>query len=443
MRLSDLRDCFEGVIPSVIATLDADGLPNASYLSQVFLVDDARLAVSNQFFSKTAANVRQTGRAALLMVDGRSGRQYVADLAFERSVEAGELFERMDAHLKALSMGHGAGMAEVMRLRGADIYRVEGLRPTPSFAEMPASAPAPPDRRLAAVARVADALAAQSDPDPALDVALERLDAELGFPHAMILALDEAEASLALLASRGYPAGGVGSEVPLGAGAIGIAAQTGRPVRIADLSRGQRLAGAALSQAELDDLRVIPLPGLPDPLSQLAAPMIAGGKVRGVVFVEAATRFAFAPEDEQALALVAALLAAQLAAQSAAGADRRPEPPQITAARGDRPFRVRYYPFDDSVFVDEAYLIKGVPGRLLHHFLRRWLDEGRGDFSNRELRLDAGLRLPDLKDNLETRLILLKRRLDEKAAPIRLTRPGRGLIRLEVAGTPTIEVIEP
>lgn len=437
MRLSDLSDCFEGVIPSVIATLDADGLPNASYLSQVFLVDDARLAVSNQFFSKTAANVRQTGRAALLMVDGRSGRQYVADLAFDRSVEAGELFERMDAHLKALSMRHGA-MAEVMRLRGADVYRVEGLRPTPSFAETPAAAVAPPDRRLAAVGRVADALAAQSDPDAALDVALERLDAELGFPHAMILALDEAEASLALLASRGYPAGGVGSEVPMGAGAIGIAAQTGRPVRIADLSRGQRLAGAALSQAELDVLRVIPLPGLPDPLSQLAAPMIAGGKVRGVIFVEAATRFAFAPEDEQALALVAALLAAQLAA----GADRQPEPPQVIAARGDRPFRVRYYPFDDSVFVDDAYLIKGVPGRLLHHFLRLWLDEGRGDFSNRELRLDARLRLPDLKDNLETRLILLKRRLDEKAAPIRLSRPGRGLIRLEVAGTPTIEVVE-
>lgn len=437
MRLSELRDCFEGVIPSVIATLDADGLPNASYLSQVFLVDEARIALSNQFFSKTAANVRQTGRAALLMVDGRTGRQYVLDLAFDRSVEAGELFERMDAHLKALSARHGP-MAEVMRLRGADVYHVENLRPTPSFSQAPDTALAEPGRHLAAAGRVVDALAAQSDPDAALDVALARLDAELGFKHAMILTLDESEASLAVLASRGYPAGGVGSEIPLGVGAIGIAAQTGRPVRIADLSRGRRMAGAALSQAELDALRLIPLPGLAEPLSQLAAPMIAGGKVRGVVFVEAAARFAFAPEDEQALGLVAALLAAQLAA----GTERQPEPARDAAPLESRPFKVRYYPFDDSVFIDEAYLIKGVPGRLLHHFLRLWLDEGRGDFSNREVRLDAGLRLPDLKDNLETRLILLKRRLDEKAAPIRLTRPGRGLIRLEVAGTPTIEVVE-
>ncbi|WP_312160526.1 hypothetical protein [Phenylobacterium sp.] len=56
-------------------------------------------------------------------------------------------------------------------------------------------------------------------------------------------------------------------------------------------------------------------------------------------------------------------------------------------------------------------------------------------------RLEAGLRLPGLKDNLETRLILLRRRLDEKAAPIRLARPGRGQIRLEVTGTPRLEVV--
>lgn len=59
--------------------------------------------------------------------------------------------------------------------------------------------------------------------------------------------------------------------------------------------------------------------------------------------------------------------------------------------------------------------------------------------SYRIARLADELRLPDLKDNLETRLLLLRRRLEEKAAPIRLRQTGRGKLRLELAGPALLE----
>ena len=64
--------------------------------------------------------------------------------------------------------------------------------------------------------------------------------------------------------------------------------------------------------------------------------------------------------------------------------------------------------------------------------LRDHSNTHRCEFSNKELRLDPGLSLPDVTDNLEARLILLERRLVERRAPMRIEKTGRGRFRLRL-----------
>ena len=93
--LADLAPCFDGVVPSILCTLAPDGTPNISYLSHVRRLGDAQVALSNQFFSKTAANLRDNPRAALLVVDPGTGAQYRLDLFYRESIASGPAFELM------------------------------------------------------------------------------------------------------------------------------------------------------------------------------------------------------------------------------------------------------------------------------------------------------------------------------------------------------------
>jgi adenylate cyclase len=430
-----IRDCLEGALPAMVATCAQDGTPNVSYVSQVNYVDGGHVALTFQFFNKTRENVLANPRAAVLVVNPQTAARYRLEVEYLRTETEGPLFESMKAKLAGIA-SH-TGMTGVFRLRGADVYRVLDITPVPGRV-----LPAPTPRRnlLASLRACAQVFTRSADLAVLLEELLAALETQLDVMHAMVLMLDAPGKRLYTVASRGYPQSGVGSEIALGCGVIGVAAEQRTPIRISHMTAEYSYGRAIRESAELAGLgarleTAIPLPGLADSRSQLAAPIVAGGSLLGVLYVESPQDMRFTYDDEDALVALAAQLgmairALQEAADSAEpGAAPAPRP---VPSGGGAPVQVRHFAADDSVFLGDDYLIKGVAGAILRKLVADYLREGRTEFTNRELRLDPTIRLPDLSDNLEARLVLLHRRLAERSGAVLLEKSGRGRFRLRV-----------
>jgi predicted pyridoxine 5'-phosphate oxidase superfamily flavin-nucleotide-binding protein len=434
--LQDIRACFENIIPAMVATCSADGVPNVAYISQVFYVDEHHVALSFQFFNKTRRNILENPRATALVMHPVTASFYRLHIRYVRTETEGPLFEGMRAQLAGIA-SH-AGMQDVFRLLGSDVYAVEAVEALEGEA-LPAPAPRP--NLLGAVRRASERLARCTSLDEALNAVLAGIHEHLGIRHGMVLMLDAAAQRLYTVASYGYATSGVGSEIGVGQGVIGMAARERTPVRIGHMTSAALYSQAMRSSfdANVPDFQPvteIPYPGLAHPHSQLALPIQCGGRTLGVLFVESSEDLQFSYEDEDALVAIAGHLGATIELLQAGTESGEPSaPPAVARAEAPRsvaPLVVRRFPANDSIFFGDDYVIKGVAGAILWKLLRDHREQGRTEFSNRELRLDPSVKLPDVSDNLEARLLLLQRRLAEQDGAVRMEKTGRGRFRLVV-----------
>lgn len=438
--LDSIAACFEGVSPATICSCDSEGVPNLTYLSIVHRVDAEHVGLSYQFFNKTRKNILENPQVQVIVVSPETGYQYRLDLRYLRTDTEGTAFDRMTTRLDAVASQ--TGMSSVFHLRGVDVYRVLDCRPTSSSVS---AVSAPKIAFLPELEQFTERLTACATLDSLIDTALDSLSSLFGYDHSFVMAPDEEGRRLFTLASHGYPVSGAGSEVWIGEGILGVAAKRRAVVRSTNIVFDKIYSRAVRSELERrgeDTMleREIALPGLPDVQSQLAVPLVANNELLGVLCLQSAASGRFLVDDERAVQIVARHMAASMALlRRREAAEQQPVPPRRQAAPSTVTSVVKHYIADDSIFVDDVYLIKGVAGRIFWKLVQDHCRTGRVDFTNKEIRLDSSLQLPDFKDNLETRLILLRNRLKDRSDFVTLVPAGRGRLFLEVHRNLTLQ----
>jgi len=448
VTLDDLTRCFGGLIPSVIATCSAGGVPNVTYLSRAHPVDRERIAISNQFLSKSSRNLAERPFASVLVMDPLTHDEYRLTGVYERTERRGPVFDRLRNDLSMIAAL--TGMQDVFQLAAADIYRVTDIELLDNVGGTDVEVlPTPQTAGHAALGELCGRLSRCGDLDSLVRMTVEGLGELLGYRHAQLLLVDEDRARLFTIASSGYAVDGIGAEIAMGDGVVGRAAERCEPVIVGNVGQmtkySQSVRISFERSGEIRPGREIAMPTLEHTGSQLAIPALALGELVGVILVEDEERERFSNNDAVVVSIVATAAAGSI--EMLRSEARNAGAVSVEPARGPVPdalgatVLVRHFVVDGSTFLDGDYLIKGVAGKLLWSLLGHFEREGRTEFTNREIRLDPTLELPDFRDNFESRLILLKRRLDERAARLRIERTARGRFRLVVHATPRLELM--
>lgn len=457
LGLETLTSCFQGIIPAMFYTCAKDGTPNAAYLSHIDYVDPQHVALSFQFFNKSRRNVAENPQALVQVIDPDTQQGWHLRLKYVRSETSGAIFDRMALRIEAIASY--TGLKGIFKLLAADIYEVTSVTPVAGERGHDAEVTAPGRRAvpvsvftMGAFQDLAQRINAAQTLEELLESILAGLEEFFGFSHSMLLLAAEEPGVLVTLATRGYEGHGVGAEARFGEGIAGVVAEAQKPIRISGLLRGMLYAYAVAKRAEAGgwcpgESRIV-MPGMQNPASQLGIPLVVRGELVGVLVIESASSYRFHDEDKTTIELLGSYLAIaiqnmQLQESAEAAADSGLSPhtdaaPTVAPEAAPHVVELTFHRSDEVILADGEYLIRGLPAKILWKVLTLSQSEGRREFTNRELRLDKSLGLPDFKDNLETRLLLLRRRLDQKNPGLRIVPAGRGRFALEATSQLTL-----
>ena len=442
--LEDLRLCFEGAVPAVIATavgrrhpqrhLPVEGpprRPRARGPVEPVLLQDGEEP------GREPPRQRAAHRAA-------SYSQFRLHLAYERTERRGPVFERLRGDIEALAAL--VGMQGVFKLQAADIYRVIDIEAVPTALNRPADGIAAlttandgPDAQ--AIAELGARLSRCADLDTLVSATVDGLAELFDYQHSLVLLLDEDGRRLYTIASHGYAAEGVGSEVVVGEGLVGLTAERCTAMRVGSLRQMDKYS-RSVRQSYEDSGDASPGTGHrgADHGRRGEPPGRAGDGLRP------ARRCGHRREPSDRCLRPRRRSRAQRGRHAARQRGGERAAPRTAAKRTRRTPAETPGPTPDVPAAHLRFFSVGrqhVPRRRVPHQGRgrpHPVVDRRSARARRPRRLHATARCastppstcPPYRDNFENRLILLKRRLDERDAPIRIEKTGRGRFRLQI-----------
>lgn len=118
----EMMPALEGVIPAVLASCSSAGIPNVTYISQVYYVDREHVALSRQFFNKTVSNISENPVTSVVLTCPLTYNMYKLRLQFKESKSEGEIFSGMRLQLEVIAGIQGK--SDTFKLLAADIYEI-------------------------------------------------------------------------------------------------------------------------------------------------------------------------------------------------------------------------------------------------------------------------------------------------------------------------------
>jgi adenylate cyclase len=153
---------------------------------------------------------------------------------------------------------------------------------------------------------IAAKINASFDLNYTLHTLLQHLDTFFGFKHSMVLLAGSGDSFLTVFASHGYIEAGSGAKVRIGKGIIGIVAQRKKMLNVPNIASRLAYMNPGRSSSDTAEQEItIKLPGLQNPKSQVAFPLLIQDELVGVLAVESEKPRIYNADDEEIMTIIA------------------------------------------------------------------------------------------------------------------------------------------